>query len=263
MRACGLTSRLRGARIVLAAVAFGMGACAADHQAVTVLAASSLQDVVPRIIAGSATLEHADLRVAYAASSSLARQLEAGAGGDIFLSASVDWVDRLVERGVLDGASRVEMIGNRLVLVASRKRAPSLTGMPLASQLATLLDSADRLAMGDPAHVPAGRYARAALERLALWERIEARCAFADNVRAALALVARGEAPLGIVYATDVALDTGVVVIGQFDADPQVPIAYSFARRQSGSRPQVTQVFEALTDAAARRVYVDAGFVAL
>jgi molybdate transport system substrate-binding protein len=262
MHACGLTSRVPRARLTLVLLALVIGACADEH-AVTVLAASSLQDVVPRIVAESKSLQAIDLRVSYAASSTLARQLEAGARGDIFLSADTQWVDRLIERGVLDGATPVQMIGNQLVLVASRERAQALARLPLRAQLATVLDSNDRLAIGDPAHVPAGRYARSALERLQLWGRLEAHCAFADNVRAALALVARGEAPLGIVYATDVLLDTGAVIVGRFEPDPLAPIAYSFARVRQPARAAVDEVFAALTGAAARRAYLDAGFVAL
>ena len=243
------------ARAVWVAVAAALFVgCTPPDERVTVMAASSLQDVLPVILADHQLSE--TVRVSYAASSTLALQLEAGAPGDIFLSANTAWVDRLIDANILRRTSRVEPIGNRLVLVAPASQAQPASLDPY--DLLKEFDPTQRLAIGDPAHVPAGLYARDALRGLGLWDALAPHCALAENVRAALALVARGEAPFGIVYATDALLENDVVIVAQFAQMPQA-ISYSFALHQAAS-PDAYSVFDDLTSASAVARFVEAGF---
>ncbi len=241
----------------LAVVMVCMLGCAPAEERVTILAASSLQDVLPLIL-DDHHLSDA-VRVSYAASSTLALQLEAGAPGDIFLSANTAWVDRLITAKVLQAASRIDPVGNQLVLVAPASRSATTFDADAVALLKSL-GATQRLAIGDPAHVPAGQYARDTLRDLGLWDEFAVRCAFADNVRAALALVARGEAPLGIVYATDARLEDDVVVVARFDQVPQ-NITYSFALHQAAV-PGAQTVFDVLTSSRAVARFTQAGFTA-
>jgi molybdate transport system substrate-binding protein len=198
----------------------------------TVLAAASLTDVGDALVEAWHARGGERVRVAYAASSTLARQIEAGAPADLFLSADVDWTDYLVARGLVDAAP-APLATNALVIVAPARDARG----PLAPEaLADALPARDRLAVGDPAHVPAGRYARQALEHLGLWNALAPRLARADDVRSALALVARGEAPLGIVYATDAPV-ADVRVVGRFPDGSHDPIVYPMAVVRGGDGP--------------------------
>ena len=169
---------------------------------------------------------HAAPRIAYGASSALARQADAGAPAELFLSADLDWIDWLAKRGRL-AAPPVRLLANDLVLIApaaSRVEIRIAPGFDLARALA-----GGRLAIADPRAVPAGRYARAALERLGAWKAIAPRLAPAGDVRAALALVARGEAPLGIVYRTDALAEPRVKVVATFPEASHPPIVYGMA----------------------------------
>lgn len=161
------------------------------------------------------------------ASSTLARQIEAGARADVFVSADQDWMDYLAARQLIDTASRRDIAGNGLVLIApldSTVQLPIAPGMPLAAALGD-----GRLAVADPDTVPAGRYAKAALTQLGVWDSVAGRLANADNVRAALAFVARGETPLGIVYSTDARIEKRVRVVGVFPEGTHAPITYPAA----------------------------------
>ena len=192
-----------------------------------VFAAASLKTALDRIAAAWRTETGEAATISYAASSTLAKQIENGAPAELFISADEDWMDYLQERQLIDPKTRIDLLGNRLVLIApaatgsSTKIAP---GFPLAALLGD-----GRLAMADPGAVPAGRYGRAALEKLGVWSTVEHRIAAAENVRAALLLVARGEAPLGIVYQTDAAAEPGVRIVGTFPPDSHPPIVYPMA----------------------------------
>ncbi|MBL6078278.1 molybdate ABC transporter substrate-binding protein [Belnapia sp. T18] len=203
---------------------------------VTVFAAASLTDALRALAAEWQARGHPAPRLSFAASSALARQIEQGAPADLFMSADEPWADYLQQRGLLAEATRSSPIGNSLVLVAP---AGAARPVPLArgTDLAALLGPAGRIATGDPAHVPVGRYAQAALTWMGQWEALAPRLARADNVRAALLLVERGEAPYGIVYATDAAAGSGVRVLGTFPAASHPPITYPFAlaRRAEGT----------------------------
>jgi len=194
---------------------------------VLVFAAASLKTALDRIAAAWRTETGEAATISYAASSTLAKQIENGAPAELFISADEDWMDYLQERQLIDPKTRIDLLGNRLVLIApaatgsSTKIAP---GFPLAALLGD-----GRLAMADPGAVPAGRYGRAALEKLGVWSTVEHRIAAAENVRAALLLVARGEAPLGIVYQTDAAAEPLVRIVATFPPDSHPPIVYPMA----------------------------------
>ncbi len=190
----------------------------------TLFAAASLAEAMDEILAAHEAATGAPVRASYAASSTLARQIEAGAPADLFVSANVGWMDRLEAAGLLAASSRTEIASNRLVVVA-----PADGPAPEDDAAALLAAAEGRIAVGDPDHVPAGIYARAALEHLGLWPALAPRLARADNTRAALALVAVGEAPLGIVYATDARVEPAVRVLAEVPAAAHPPIRYPAA----------------------------------
>jgi molybdate transport system substrate-binding protein len=197
------------------------------------------------------------VQTSYAASSALARQIENGAPADLFISADLDWMDYLAQRKLVRVDSRVNLVGNDLVLVAPAGRMLTLAigpGFGLAAAL-----GADRLAVGDPATVPAGRYAKEALTHLGVWSSVANRLAPAENVRAALLLVSRGETPLGIVYRTDALVDNGVAIVGQFPASSHAAIVYP-AALTSTSSPGAEGVLAFLRGAAAQMVFERMGF---
>ncbi|MFL1464313.1 molybdate ABC transporter substrate-binding protein [Roseococcus sp. DSY-14] len=211
-------------------------AAARAQEAVTVFAAASLTDALREVAAQWAARGHPAPRLSFAASSALARQIEQGAPADLFMSADEPWADYLQQRGLLAEGTRSSPLGNALVLVAPAASRAEAT-LARGTDLLPLLGPDGRLATGDPAHVPVGRYAQAALGWMGAWEAVAPRLARADNVRGALLLVERGEAPLGIVYATDAAASRGVRVVAAFPPDSHAPITYPFAltRRAAGN----------------------------
>jgi molybdate transport system substrate-binding protein len=199
----------------------------AQFRDVLVFAAASLKDALDEANAIFLFENGSGVRVSYGASSALAKQIENGAPADVFISADLDWMDYVAERKLIKPDTREKFLGNRLVLVANANSKLSLTigpNFPLAQALG---DS--RLAMADPASVPAGKYGKAALEKLGVWGSVAGRIAPAQDVRAALILVSRGEAPLGIVYQTDAAAEKNVRVIGTFPESSHPPIVYPMA----------------------------------
>ena len=240
-----------------AALAALLLCCAPAHaqDRVLVFAAASLRNALDRAARGYAGPAPA---ISYAGSSSLAKQIERGAPASIFISADRDWMDYLQRRGLLEPGTRHDLLGNRLVLVApaaTGSHARIEPGMPLARWLG----KDGRLAMGDPEHVPAGKYAKAALVSLGVWDSVKARVAATQNVRIALALVARGEAPLGIVYQTDAREEPGVRVVGRFDAALHPPIVYPIALLKGA--PPAARAFAAyLRGPQARAVFEKHGF---
>ena len=215
------------------------GLARAQAAPLTIFAAASLQDALRALEPEwrAAAKDNPPLRFSFAASSALARQIEQGAPADLFASADEPWMDWLAERNMIAPATRVSPIGNSLVLVAPADH-PVPPGLSLrrgGTDLRSLLDGRGRIALGDPAHVPAGRYARAALEWLGQWGALVPRLARAENVRAALLLVERGEVPLGIVYATDAAASRAVQVLATFPRESHPPITYPFALTRHGA----------------------------
>jgi len=189
----------------------------------------------------------------------LAKQIEAGAPADVFFSADREWMDYLGQRGLLKSGSRRDLLGNALVLIApsdSALRLKIAPGFDLAGAL-----GGGRLATGDPDSVPAGLYARAALTQLRVWERVSDHLIRAENVRTALAYVARGEAPLGIVYQTDAQAEKRVRVVAVFPADSHPPIVYPIALTVN-ARVLAARYLEFLGGEAARQIFVQRGFVA-
>ena len=223
-----LTAASRGARWparLLLAAALSWAGSPARAEDVTVFAAASLTNALDAAIAAWSETAADRIAASYAASSTLARQIAAGAPAALFLSADVSWAAYLEERGLVAPGSRVDRLGNRLVLAA----APGVAAAGLEAALGPGGPLAEgRLALADPDHAPAGRYAREALRTLGFWRFAGRRAARAGSVRAALALVARGEAPLGVVYRTDLAVCPACREAAVFPASSHTPIVYPF-----------------------------------
>ncbi len=254
--------RLPLLRILACAFGLALTGPAPAHAAdLTVFAAASLKTALDAASAGFTAETGHSVATAYAGSSVLARQITQGAPADVFISASPDWMDVLEADGLLVPGSRFDLLGNRLVLVAPGPDAPQATIGP-DLDLAGLLGDG-HLAMAFVAAVPAGIYGKAALENLGLWEQVADRVVQTDNVRAALALVALGEAPLGIVYATDAAAEDAVSVVGSFPEDSHPPIIYPAAAIAAGRTNEATAFLAYLRGKPARDIFADAGFALL
>ena len=228
-------------------------------QQVTVMAASSLTDAMKQLGAAWAAKGHPPPRFSFGASSALARQIEQGAPADLFVSADEPWADYLQQRGLLVDDTRSSPLGNRLVLIAPADQPGDIVIGP-GVDLLTRLGPDGRIATGDPANVPAGKYAQAALTTLGVWDKVAPRLARAQNVRAALLLVEHGEAPLGIVYATDAAASRGVRVVGVFPAETHPPITYPFALTRRGDTPAARALLAFLTGKEVAPAYRRLGF---
>lgn len=250
---------LRTLCLFLAALLLAPAASAADRGPL-VLAAASLQESLTEAADAWAAQGHARPVLSFAASSALARQIMAGAPADLFLSADEPWMDAVQKAGLLRAGTRTTLLGNRLVLIApagSRVRLTPARGFPIARAL-----GGGRLAVADPDAVPAGKYAKAALTSLGLWRGVAGRLAPAENVRAAMALVERGAAPLGIVYATDAKASRTVRVVGTFPASSHPPIRYPVAVLKA-SRHKDAAAFRAfLLSRQARAIFARHGFSA-
>ncbi|HYN39161.1 MAG TPA: molybdate ABC transporter substrate-binding protein [Rhodospirillales bacterium] len=248
--------------LALAAVIGPPGSArAADPDTVTVFAAASLTDALQALAADDRAAGGGEVRFSFAASSALARQIEAGAPADIFVSANPEWMDYLAGRGLIAAPTRVEPLGNALVLVAPGDSRLSTVRIDPGLDLAALIGPGARIATGDPAHVPVGVYAQKAFEHFGLWARVEPLLARTDSVRAALALVERGEAPLGIVYASDAKASSRVKVVGSFPPDSHPPVTYPFAIVAGRDTPAVRRFFARITGGAAAPVYERFGFI--
>ena len=233
-------------------------AAIAQERGPVVLAAASLQESLSEAANAWAAKGHAKPVLSFAASSALARQVIAGAPADLFLSADEPWMDAVAKAGMLRAGTRATLLGNRLVLIApaaSRARLTIARGFPLARALGS-----GRLALADPGAVPAGKYAKAALAHLGVWSGVAGRVAPAENVRAALALVERGAAPFGVVYATDARASKAVRVVGVFPAASHPPIRYPVALLKA-SRHKDAAAFRAfLFSREARAIFARHGF---
>jgi molybdate transport system substrate-binding protein len=226
-----------------------------------VFAAASLKSALDDIKTQYELETGKHLIISYAASSTLAKQIEAAAPADIFISADLDWMDYLAERKLIKPDSRVNLLGNSIVLIAPANSTASITigaNFPLAALLGN-----GRLAMADPNSVPAGKYGKAALEKLGVWPAVAHRIAPAENVRAALLFVSRGECPLGIVYRTDAAAEPGVKVIATFPADTHPPIIYPVALLASSTNPDAEAFATNLRSPTAARSFEKQGFTVI
>jgi len=230
----------------------------AQGQKLIIFAAASLKDALDEANAAYQHENSQETATSYAASSTLAKQIEAAAPADVFISADLDWMDYLAKRNLIKPETRANLLGNRLVLIAPVNSPLNLAigpNFPLAQALGN-----GRLAIADPNGVPAGRYGKAALESLGVWSTIADRLAPAENVRAALALVARGETPLGIVYQTDAASDKDVKIVGIFPQDTHPPIIYPIAVVVSSTNPAALGYLAYLKSRAARPTFEKHGF---
>ncbi|WP_432807278.1 molybdate ABC transporter substrate-binding protein [Microvirga terrae] len=234
------------------------GGAMAQTRDVVVFAAASLKNALDDASASWTRETGKRITVSYAASNVLAKQIEAGAPADLFASADLDWMEYAASRGLIKPESRVNLLGNTLVLVApkgSPTQVPLRPGIDLASIL-----GGDRLAMGHVDAVPAGKYGKAALEYLGAWSGVKDKVAQADNVRAALLLVSRGEAPLGIVYKTDAVADPNVSIVATFPQESHPPIVYPVALTKESTNPDAAAFLAFLRTDKAKPFFDRQGF---
>jgi molybdate transport system substrate-binding protein len=230
----------------------------AGADTVTVFAAASLKESLDAVTHAFEIVARDKVTVSYAASNALARQIENGAPADVFISADKDWVDYLERRGLVAPGSRRNLLGNELVLVApaeSRVQLRLARGAPVAAAL-----GAKRVALANPDAVPAGKYAKAAFTTLGIWPSVEHKVAAADNVRAALALVARGEAALGVVYRSDAMAEPNVRVVDTFPAGSYPPIVYSAVILKRSTTPAAAALVDELASPRAMVTFRRFGF---
>ena len=252
-----MTSFLRILAALLLLALAPLPALAAD---VTVFGAASLADALKEIAGDYQKQSGKTVAVSFAASSALAHQIEASSGADIFISADLDWMDYLDKKGLIQHDTRENLLGNRLVLVAPKGADTNITIAPHFDLLAAL--KGGRLAIADPDSVPAGKYGRDALMSLGAWSGVADHLANAENVRVALAYVARGEAPLGIVYETDAKAEPDVKVVGVFPENSHPPILYP-AALVKGAKPEARTFLAYLASPMARAVFEKDGFTFL
>jgi molybdate transport system substrate-binding protein len=241
----------------LAALLLCLSAALARADTVTVFAAASLKEALDAVVKPFEASTGGRVVVSYAASNALARQIEAGAPAALFIGADLDWVDYVESRGLAVAGSRRKLLGNDLVLIAPAESGTKVTlarGVDLASAL-----GGGRLAIANPDAVPAGKYAKSALTALGAWRGVESRLAPAENVRAALTLVARREAPLGVVYRTDALAEKGVRIVDAFPRDTHPPIVYPMVLLK-GAGGAARALADHLASAQARPIWERFGF---
>ncbi len=245
----------------LALLAAFVTAPVAAQDPILVFAAASLKDSLDAVNAAWVQQGGMKATSSYAASSALAKQIENGAPAQVFVSADLDWMDYVEKKGLIQPASRRNVLGNKLVLIApnsSKAQATIAPGFPIAQ----LLGPSGRLALGDPQHVPVGKYAKAALEKLAVWNTVSSRVAAAESVRAALVFVAREEAPLGIVYETDARSEPKVRIVATFGEGLHPPVIYPAALTKEAKAP-ATDYLKFLSTPQAKAIFQKYGFTPL
>jgi len=243
---------------VMAPFVAGGAAAQGARRPLLVFAAASLQGALERAAQAWSRGSGTAVSFSFGSSAALARQIEQGAPADLFASADLEWMDWVEGRGLIRPGSRRAMLANRLALIAGAGDPLSLPigpGFGLGAALGT-----SRLAMGHPRSVPAGRYAQVALTRLGVWDELAPRIAGTDNVRAALALVARGEVRLGIVYETDARAEPRVRIVDRFPSDSHPPIIYPFAVTAASKHADAAALMAYISSAAARELFAADGF---
>jgi molybdate transport system substrate-binding protein len=234
---------------------------AAEDKTLTVFAAASMKNALDDIDAAFTAKTGVKVTASYAASSVLAKQIEQGAPADVFVSADTDWMDYAISKKTINEPTRVNLLGNSIVLIAPKDAKIDNVTIGQGFDLAKLAGDG-KIATGDVKSVPVGKYAKAALEKLGAWTAAEPKFAMAESVRAALTLVARGEAALGIVYSTDAKVEPGVKVIGTFPGDSHPPIIYPVAAT-STAKPEANAYLDYLRSSAAKTVLEKYGFTYL
>ena len=252
-------SRLAGIFLAFV-ISFGAihAPAAAQDKALTVFAAASMKNALDEIDAAYTANSGVKITVSYGPSSGLARQIEQGAPADVFISADSDWMDYATAKKSINRSTRVNLLGNNIVLIAPKDSRIDNVNIGPGFDLAKLAGDG-KVATGDVKSVPAGKYAKAALEKLGSWQAAEPKFAMADNVRAALTLVARGEAALGIVYSTDARIESGVKTVGTFPAGSHPAIIYPVAATTT-ARPEASDYLAFLRSAAAKSIFENYGF---
>jgi molybdate transport system substrate-binding protein len=252
-------------RITAFLIALGMASpltpALAQEKTITVFAAASLKNALDDVDAAFTKRTGIKVIASYAASSALMKQIENGAPADIFASADVDWMDYGAQKTLIRDDTRVNLLGNRLVLIAPEDSKIDHVTIEPGFDLAKPA-SDGRIVTGDVRAVPVGKYAKAALEKLGAWAAAEPKFAMTENVRAALTLVARGEAALGIVYETDAKVEPNVKIVGVFPADSHPPIVYPAALTMN-AKPEAVQYLAFLHSRAAKAVFEAYGFTFL
>jgi molybdate transport system substrate-binding protein len=246
-------------------IAFGVPAKAqsqmAPTQTITVFAAASMKDALDAVDKAYMQDHKDKIVVSYAASSALAKQIEQGAPADLFISADVQWMDYVAKAKLIDAARRVNLLGNTLVMIAPDDSKLSNVKIDSSLDLAKLTNGG-RIAVADTKAVPAGLYAKAAFEKLGLWSKVEPKLAQAENVRAALALVARAEAPIGVVYSTDAKAEPKVKIVGTFPANSHPAIIYPVAVT-ANAKPATGAYYDFLKTSKAKAIFEKYGFAVL
>ena len=242
---------------------WGLGGTPARAQGndLVVFAAASLKNALDDINAQWEKDTGKKAKISYAGSSALAKQIEQGAPASVFISADLAWMDHVAQKNLIKPDTRSNLLGNRIVLIAPKDKAQPVDIKP-GFDLAKILGDG-RLAVANVAAVPAGKYGKAALEKLGVWASVSDKLAQADNVRAALLLVSRGEAPAGIVYQTDAAADPNVKIIGTFPEDTHPPIIYPIALTSEASHPDAAAFLAYLKSAKAKPLFEAQGFTVL
>ncbi|WP_291863840.1 molybdate ABC transporter substrate-binding protein [Bradyrhizobium sp.] len=233
----------------------------AQNKSLTVFAAASMKNALDEVDAAYAAKTGVRIVASYAASSTLAKQIEQGAPADIFVSADTDWMEYAVAKKTINEPTRINLLGNRIVLIAPKESKTGNIAIGPGFDLSRLAGDG-RIATGDVKAVPAGKYAKAALQRLGAWQAAEPKFAMAESVRAALTLVARGEAPLGIVYSTDARVEPGVRIVGTFPAESHPAIIYPVAAT-AAAKPEADSYLAFLRSAAAKTIFEKHGFTFL
>jgi molybdate transport system substrate-binding protein len=244
----------------LLAIALLLTPLCARAQDLTIFAAASLTDALKDIAPLWGARGGTRLRFNFAASSTLARQIDQGAPANLFASADQQWMDWAQSRDLIARDTRRTLLGNTLVLVMPKDQVRPIR-LDRTTDLLSLLGGDGRMAIGDPSNVPAGLYAKQALTYLGLWAALQPRLASSDTVRSALLLVERGEAPLGIVYATDAAIAPGVAIAGTFPAGSHEKVTYPFAVPRAGDTREARAFLDYLSGPDALAVFARRGFL--
>ena len=258
-----LRRTLNAAALTLLAGLIGLSpqSATAQDKTLTVFAAASMKNALDDINSAFSKQTGVKVVASYAASSALMKQIESGAPADIFASADLDWMNYGSQKKVIKDDTRINLLGNKLVLIAPQDSKLGTVTFGQGFDLAKLVGDG-RIATGDVKSVPVGKYAKAALEKLGAWNAAESKFAMAESVRAALTLVSRGEAPLGIVYETDAKADPGVKIIGAFPANSHEPITYPVAATII-AKPEAAEYLAFLRGPVSKNIFEKYGFTFL